>query len=181
MTIVLKAIPWLQQKHLPLIYILLVIEVLTADYLTGPLIQFPILYLVPVGLAAWFHGRRWGYGLAIFMAFTRLFFFGVWGTPWGLPIILVNALIRLIVFSGFVFLIDKTAVQHRLLEKEVRILSGLLPICSFCKKIRDEEQQWQPLEIYISAHSEADFSHGLCSDCAQKHYPDFYADISAVA
>jgi len=50
----------------------------------------------------------------------------------------------------------------------VKLLSGLLPICSGCKKIRDEHQSWQPLEIYISTHSEADFTHGMCPDCLNR-------------
>ena len=51
---------------------------------------------------------------------------------------------------------------------KVKTLSGLLPICSVCKKIRDEKGQWHQLENYIHEHSEADFSHGLCPDCCQE-------------
>ncbi len=57
---------------------------------------------------------------------------------------------------------------------EVKRLSGLLPICASCKKIRDENNRWQPIEHYIHTHSEADFSHGICPECAQTLYPDFY-------
>jgi AmiR/NasT family two-component response regulator len=57
---------------------------------------------------------------------------------------------------------------------QVKILSGLLPICSNCKKIRDDQGYWQQVEIYISEHSEAEFSHGLCPDCIQTLYPDSY-------
>jgi AmiR/NasT family two-component response regulator len=56
----------------------------------------------------------------------------------------------------------------------IKTLSGLLPICSSCKKIRDDQGYWQQVEIYIAEHSEADFSHGLCPDCMQKLYPDSY-------
>ncbi|MBN1851052.1 MAG: transporter substrate-binding domain-containing protein [Deltaproteobacteria bacterium] len=55
---------------------------------------------------------------------------------------------------------------------EVKTLSGLLPICSYCKKIRDDQGYWEQIEIYISQHSNAEFSHGICKECAQKHYPD---------
>jgi len=55
---------------------------------------------------------------------------------------------------------------------EVRTLKGLLPICAGCKKIRDEEGQWQPLEKYVSLHSNAEFSHGLCDECIQRLYPE---------
>ena len=57
--------------------------------------------------------------------------------------------------------------------KQVQLLSGLLPICASCKKIRDEREVWQPLESYIQAHSEAKFSHGVCPDCLRKLYPEY--------
>jgi len=52
---------------------------------------------------------------------------------------------------------------------EVKQLSGLLPICAWCKRIRDDEGSWQQIETYITVHSEADFTHGICPDCARKH------------
>jgi len=58
--------------------------------------------------------------------------------------------------------------------QEVKALSGLLPICSSCKKIRDEKGSWNNLEMYISEHSDAEFSHGICPDCAQRLYPEYY-------
>jgi CheY-like chemotaxis protein len=59
--------------------------------------------------------------------------------------------------------------------QEIKRLSGLLPICASCKKIRDEKGGWHPIEEYIASHSEADFSHGICPDCAQRLYPEIYA------
>ncbi|MBI4913835.1 MAG: transporter substrate-binding domain-containing protein [Acidobacteria bacterium] len=56
---------------------------------------------------------------------------------------------------------------------EVKQLSGLLPICAGCKKIRDERGGWQPVERYISENTEATFSHGMCPDCLAAYYPDF--------
>ncbi|WP_257308988.1 ligand-binding sensor domain-containing protein [Geothrix fuzhouensis] len=55
---------------------------------------------------------------------------------------------------------------------KVNQLSGLLPICATCKKIRDDKGYWNQLEHYISAHSDADFTHGICPDCAQAMYPE---------
>ena len=52
--------------------------------------------------------------------------------------------------------------------EQVRTLTGLLPICAWCKKIRDEEGRWQQLERYISLHSDAKFTHGLCEECARR-------------
>lgn len=57
--------------------------------------------------------------------------------------------------------------------KEVKKLSGLLPICSYCHKIRDDKGYWNQIEAYIQEHSEARFSHGICKECAERHYPEF--------
>ena len=57
------------------------------------------------------------------------------------------------------------------LEK-INTLSGLLPICSFCNMIRDDKGYWNHLEAYVIKHSDAEFSHSICPECAKKHYPD---------
>ena len=58
----------------------------------------------------------------------------------------------------------------------IRTLKGLLPICASCKKIRDDEGYWNQIESYIRDHSEAEFSHGICPECAKKFYPDYIDD-----
>jgi hypothetical protein len=59
---------------------------------------------------------------------------------------------------------------------KIRTLKGLIPICSSCKKVRDDEGYWHQVEVYIRDHSEAEFSHGLCPDCFQKLYPELYRE-----
>jgi len=92
--------------------------------------------------------------------------------------------------GGFGIISDIT--ERKVVEKErekliaelqkalanVKKLSGLLPICSSCKKIRDDRGYWNQIESYISDHSEADFSHSICRDCAKILYPelDIYDD-----
>jgi len=61
------------------------------------------------------------------------------------------------------------ALLTRRVLKRIKHLEGLLPICSFCKKIR-VENEWVPVERYIADRSDADFSHGLCPDCLREHY-----------
>jgi GAF domain-containing protein len=56
---------------------------------------------------------------------------------------------------------------------QVKTLSGILPICAFCKRIRTDEGYWQQVEAYVQAHTGAWFSHGYCPECVQKHYPQF--------
>jgi two-component system cell cycle response regulator len=55
---------------------------------------------------------------------------------------------------------------------EVKQLNALLPICSYCKKIRDDKDYWQSVEGYISQHTDATFSHGICPECFVKHVPE---------
>ena len=55
---------------------------------------------------------------------------------------------------------------------DVQTLSGIFPICSYCKKIRDDRGYWNQLESYLSARTEAQFSHGICPTCAEKEFPD---------
>ncbi len=55
---------------------------------------------------------------------------------------------------------------------EVKTLRGFLPICSYCKKIRDDKGYWSQIESYIHKHSDAEFSHGICPECAKKYFPD---------
>lgn len=61
---------------------------------------------------------------------------------------------------------------------DIKTLEGIIPICASCKKIRDDRGSWNKLEKYISEHSNAKFSHGLCLECAQKLYPHLKSDLT---
>jgi hypothetical protein len=82
------------------------------------------------------------------------------------------------VFCGFRLLKDKELQRKKIIRElessigEVKKLSGLLPICSHCKKIRDDKGYWNQIEAYVQEHSEAEFSHSICTECAKKYYPD---------
>lgn len=69
---------------------------------------------------------------------------------------------------------EKLIEELRTALDNVKQLSGLLPICASCKKIRDDNGYWNQIESYIRDHSEAEFSHGLCPDCAKKLYPEVF-------
>lgn len=71
---------------------------------------------------------------------------------------------------------DRLEAKVQELQKaldEIKTLQGIIPICSFCKKIRDDQGYWSQVEAYVSLHSEAQFSHGICPECLKKHYSDF--------
>lgn len=146
--------------------------VLVADYFSGPFIQLPILFLCPITLATWYSGLRWGLALAVVLPLVRITFSAFWQVPWTIMTATLNGFIQIAVLLAFAFLVDQAA-QRKALYAEVQLLRGILPICCFCKKIRNEDGKWEPLEKYISEHSDAQFSHGLCPDCAQKHYGEW--------
>jgi PAS domain S-box-containing protein len=78
------------------------------------------------------------------------------------------------IISGFIDLTDQKQLETDLRSAldQVRLVEGILPICMHCKKIKDDVGAWQPLEHYISARSDAQFSHGLCPECLERHYPE---------
>ena len=164
------------KRVLPLYWILLAAVVLTVDHTAGPILQFQVFFLFPVMLASWYSGRLWGLFFAISLPLVRLYFVIEQKAPWSFEEALTNAMIRIIVFTIVVYLADRTARQTRALKREVEVLGGLLPVCSFCKKIRDDDGQWQQMEMYIAERSEAQFSHNLCPDCLKKHYGDVVRD-----
>ena len=71
---------------------------------------------------------------------------------------------------------EKLVEELQTALSEVKTLSGLLPICSNCKKIRDDKGYWNQIESYIKKHSNANFSHSLCPECSKKLYPELYGD-----
>lgn len=103
-----------------------------------------------------------------------------------------NYIISLIVFTLFIALsyafykaysnikirdqIEKQLIVQKIdLEKaldEIKTLKGIVPICSYCKKVRDDEGFWQQVGDYINKHSDASVSHGICPDCVKEHFPD---------
>jgi len=70
---------------------------------------------------------------------------------------------------------EKKELIEKLQEalNKVKILSGLLPVCASCKKIRNDNGYWQQIETYIAEHSDLEFTHGLCPDCVKKLYPGY--------
>jgi PAS domain S-box-containing protein len=66
---------------------------------------------------------------------------------------------------------SKEIIEH--LKNEINTLRGIIPICSSCKKIRDDKGYWQQVEVYLHDRSEAIFSHSICPECLEKLYPDF--------
>ena len=68
---------------------------------------------------------------------------------------------------------ERLIAELRQALRDIKNLRGLLPICASCKKIRDDQGYWQSLEQYVTEHSEAQFTHGLCPECMMRLYPEF--------
>ena len=142
--------------------------ILALEYYSGPYIQFAILLIFPVMLATVLHGPRVGLALAVILPLIRLSFFAAWPPPASWTLAVVDSLVDVPILGGTAVLVHWVVRQ----AMELRALHGLLPICSFCKKVRDEEGHWRQLESYIAARSEARFSHTFCPECGRRHYPE---------
>lgn len=149
------------------------------DCLSGYELQFFVFYFVPIWLASWHGGLSRGClvaGLSAAVWFTSDL---VSGHPYShMGYEFWNTGIRLIAFLGLAW---GVAQVRRLLARErqlvddlekslaqIRTLRGLLPICSYCKKIRNDQGYWLQLEQYIMENSNAQFTHGICVDCANR-------------
>ena len=148
--------------------------VLGIDLATGKYVMFPILFVVPVMLAAWFSAKRTAYALAALLPLGRFVIASSFEAPDPVFFLALNALIRMAVLGLLAYLVARTARQTKELDQRVRQLEGILPICMICKRIRDDHNEWQQLESYISKHSRANFTHGLCADCAKQHYGEYF-------
>jgi hypothetical protein len=155
----------------PLWWMALGAGTLVVDHFGSPAAQYPAAYIVPVVLAAWYSGRWPALVLAISVPLVRL---GFLLAPPPAPIdlgLLLLTLVRgaIIAFLGIWF--ARLADHERDLEGRVKVLEGMLSICAFCKKIRNEQGDWEQLEGFISRKSAAEFSHSVCPACGDAHYP----------
>jgi hypothetical protein len=153
----------------PALWIAMAAAILAVDFLTGPYVQVAILFVFPVALATWSQGKIWGWVVAVSLPLARLpVFYLVWRVPSSWALEFVDTAIDVVVLLGMAQIIDYVARQRR----EILVLEGMLPICLFCKRIRDESGGWRQLESYIAERSEAKFTHTFCPECGRVHYGD---------
>jgi K+-sensing histidine kinase KdpD len=167
-----------------LLGILATLSVALLDYVTGAEPNVTLFYLAPLALASW----RLSKGEAILAsAITSLASVvvnyvilrpseGLWIPFWNSIVLFGIFLLVVLTLSS----LRKSFLEQRRLISElqdalanVKTLSGLLPICSWCKKVRDDKGYWQAVEAYVSMHSEAEFSHGICPDCITRVSRDY--------
>ena len=165
-------------------------SVVIATLLTFPISRIEIhsrdvLFIAAVIVASRYAGATAGLSAALLSVLVFDWFFDP--TPHVLDFTLTG-FVQAVVFGSVSLLVASLEKQRRQaiwsLEEanrklrasvdEIKILRGILPVCSYCKQIRTEADTWVQMEKYIQEHSEADFSHGVCPDCLRKHYPDIY-------
>jgi hypothetical protein len=158
----------------PLWWLAAGVALLGLDWVLGLDTLFPTLYVIPVVVAAWYSGPAPATGLAIGLPIAHIAFLIARATPAqplaaGIAMTTARAAIIFVMALWFA----RFAEHERELQHRLQTLEGLLPICMFCKKIRNENGEWERLEAFISKRSQAQFSHGFCPSCGQTHYADF--------
>lgn len=144
--------------------------VLIADYFVGADSQFPMLYAIPVALAAWYSGRWSAVALATAVpVFHVALVWNVLGPTEDAMLLATMTVARGLVILVMALWFARLAEHERQLLRYVVRLEGLLPICAVCKSIRNESGAWERLEAFISSRSDADFTHGLCPQCYARH------------
>lgn len=158
--------PWNDRRVLFFIALLMS----CCDFLAGPIILFPFLFVIPVALMAWNCGLRTALWLGAVLCIIRFCIQYTWGIPYTLPFAIINASLRLAILFFITFLCGKLSEQTQALRARVRTLEGLLPTCAHCKNIQDENGEWQQIEEYVTLRSEAEFTHGICPKCVTIHF-----------
>jgi hypothetical protein len=159
------------------------------DLVTGYDLQFFIFYFLPVALAAWRLRLVSGLLTAGLCMSIWLFADVHSGHVYSDPLFAYwNGGIRLAAFLTVAVTLARlrealraeralrNEVENAL--REIKQLRGLLPICSACKRIRDDKGAWVPVEQYVRAHSEAEFTHGICPQCVSALYPEVAARLT---
>ena len=125
--------------------------------------------------------------VSIFITAAAMIWFKIPHIDFGITIAIICPLVIATPVSYFWLRLLEQAIKNQqelqesnqrleLALKEVKELSGLLPICASCKKIRDDKGYWNQIESYIKKHSKVEFSHSICPECAKELYPEFYSN-----
>jgi len=156
----------------PIWCIPLVLTMFAIDYFSGPDPTFPVLYCLAVFAGAWYVGAAASMWMAAIAPVFRIILLA---TLWehADTFSVFTTLLRAVFVALIALWIARFAEHERAVQRHVETLEGLLPICAFCKSIRNDDGKWEKLETYITDRSEAQFSHGFCPDCQRAHYPEF--------
>jgi hypothetical protein len=153
----------------PWTYVLMGLAILLLDLFTGPFLLFPILFVLPVSLSAWFYRQRWAYALAFLLPLGRSLIAVFVDAPSPLSYVVANALIRVAVLGFMAFLVGRTARQTRELREKV---AGLVTICAWSRTV-EYQGEWLSFEEYLKRRFNIDASHSISPSAARKVVEDF--------
>ncbi len=162
------------EKRIIALCILLSLFVFIVDICIPLGVAGGVPHIIAVLISLWSTNKRLPMYVAVggsLLTMIGFFFSPEGGEVWK---VLANRFLALLaIWVVAILTLQRKKIQD---EKEkavfdLKILSGLLPICSSCKKIRDDDGCWNQIESYIRKYSEAGFSHGICEECAAKLYP----------
>jgi hypothetical protein len=159
--------------------LVLVVLIGVLHFLSGYELSFSLFYVAPISLVTWWARRREGVAVASFSALVWLSADMLSGHRFTHPLIpMWNVLMRVGFFLIVVILLaqlkrsyeEQRCMAHELQASlaKVNLLSGLIPICAWCKQVRNDQGYWQHVEAYIAEHSDATFTHSICQDCQDK-------------
>lgn len=161
------------------------------DWSSGYELQFFVFYFIPIAFAGWNCSLRQTAIVCIICSIVWFVSDYFAGHPYSnISYAIWNSVIRLVSFVAIgtsVVRIKMLLIQERNLSHElqntlddVKTLRGMLPICAGCKKIRNDKGYWQKIEDYIEKHSDAQFTHGYCDECAAELLKDTGVDLSGI-
>lgn len=140
-----------------------------------------VMYVAVILLSLWAHRKRFTVFVAAvcsLLVIAGYYFSPSGGIPW--QVIFNRSVALFAIWVTAVLTLQRKSMEEKRIKAvaereksldDIKVLQGLLPICSSCHKIRDDKGYWSRIELYIRDHSEADFTHGLCPECAERLYP----------
>jgi hypothetical protein len=157
------------------LFVVLLVALIAAiallDFLTGRDISFSIFYVFPIFTASWYVGKNAGLVLALLSSVLWLIA-DVAGTEPASHVLIPgwNAVVRLVFFVLVGVSVPYLKLQLHASNEAIQKLSALLPLCAWCKNIRDANGRWSRLETYLEEEKGIEVTHGICPDCIEKYY-----------
>lgn len=166
-----------QARELPITPLILIVgsaaTIFATDLLVPRGVALPMLYVIPILLAM--NCRQHWFRVSVAIGCTVLTVLGYKYSDLGVPIWIAVGNRTLAVAA--IWIAAVLAWQRTKATEQVALLRDLLPMCASCHKIRDDKGYWSKVEEYLEAQTQTMLTHGICPDCMQKWYPDFYPQV----
>ena len=173
--------PYWIRSHLTVIVIycaLSVVGYFLLSYLTRAF-EAGMLLLLPITIVGLWLGVLPGMLSGLALSLVSALYLSLVGIPLPVPawVMIIGTFVYMLsgATTGY---FSAMATEYRSVLSELRALRGILPICAWCKKIRDDQGYWHQVETYMHDHSSVEFTHGLCPECIKKLYPELKGETS---